>query len=196
MVFCRFGAFHIYRHPRGHEDCGGLRHSVESVPLLFSFTDDIKRSDNTKERQQSVDNSRLIFTVSLHDSKLGVWCALSVTRIIWPISFSTTINSGKYSWRRRCIQLLQPIIQWPPYRTFFGTELLFRRLCGLLFLPSRLHVTISCGDVSNDNISYKTHERTGEYFRAVRWHAYRKFLDKNSKEFLLHVIFCQVFSML
>jgi hypothetical protein len=42
----------------------------------------------------STDNPRLIQKLPFHDSKVGVWYAVSVTRILEPIFFFDAGNSG------------------------------------------------------------------------------------------------------
>lgn len=51
-------------------------------------------SQNT--RYWSVENPHMISQQPLHDEKIGVWCAMSATRIIGPIFFNTNVNSCVY----------------------------------------------------------------------------------------------------
>jgi hypothetical protein len=41
-------------------------------------------------------NPRQTFEVPLHDQKIGVWCAITASRIVGPIFFENTINSERY----------------------------------------------------------------------------------------------------
>jgi hypothetical protein len=41
-------------------------------------------------------NPRQMFEVPLHDQKIGVWCAITASRIVGPIFFENAINSERY----------------------------------------------------------------------------------------------------
>ena len=51
-------------------------------------------------------NPHVLFEKPLYDRKVGVWCAVSQTRIIGPIFFENTINSQRY-----ISDILQPFFQ-------------------------------------------------------------------------------------
>jgi predicted transcriptional regulator len=47
-------------------------------------------------RYWSAENPHNLHQVPLHDQKIGVWCAVSASRIIGPIFFDTTVNTDVY----------------------------------------------------------------------------------------------------
>jgi hypothetical protein len=51
-------------------------------------------SQNT--RYWEAENPRLLHEQPLHNQKIGVWCAVSGTRIIGPIFFDSTVNTEVY----------------------------------------------------------------------------------------------------
>jgi hypothetical protein len=70
-------------------------------PLLYFMSDEAwfhlsghVNSQNTT--YWSVDNPNTIHQQPLHDQKIGVWCAVSSTRIVGSIFFETTVNSHVY----------------------------------------------------------------------------------------------------
>ena len=44
----------------------------------------------------STDNARERLEVSLHDAKIGVWCAVSGQLVVGPTFFNNTVNSQVY----------------------------------------------------------------------------------------------------
>ncbi|KAJ4433388.1 hypothetical protein ANN_15647 [Periplaneta americana] len=72
-------------------------------PQLVMFSDEawfhLHRQVITQNtRYWSVDNLRLLHEspLALHDSKVGVWCAINAKRIIGPIFFHETLNADRY----------------------------------------------------------------------------------------------------
>lgn len=70
-------------------------------PLLYFMSDEAwfhlsgyVNSQNT--RHWSCENPHIIYEAPLHDQKIGVWCAVSGTRIVGPIFFSSIVNTDVY----------------------------------------------------------------------------------------------------
>ena len=86
-----------------------MRHGNDVLDRTF-FTDEawfslsgFVNSQNT--RIWSSENPNAIQETPLHPEKIGVWCAISRSRIIGPIFFNTTVNSDVY-----CSDILFPFI--------------------------------------------------------------------------------------
>jgi hypothetical protein len=70
-------------------------------PKLTFFTDEAWFHPNgyinaQNNRYWSSINPKQTFEVPLHDQKIGVWCAITASRIVGPIYFDNTINSERY----------------------------------------------------------------------------------------------------
>jgi hypothetical protein len=70
-------------------------------PKLTFFTDEVwfhlSRYINAQNNKYwSSINPRQSFEVLLYDQKIGVWCAITSSRIVGPIFFENTINSERY----------------------------------------------------------------------------------------------------
>ena len=70
-------------------------------PLLYFMSDKAwfhlsgyVNSQNT--HYWSSENPHVIHETSLHDLKIGVWCAVSGTKIVGPIVFESTMNTDVY----------------------------------------------------------------------------------------------------
>ena len=70
-------------------------------PLLYFMSDEVwfhlsgyVNSQNT--RYWSSENPHVIHKTPLHDLKIGVWCAVSGTRIAGPVFFESTVNTDVY----------------------------------------------------------------------------------------------------
>ena len=86
-------------------------HAGEIDPTLILFSGEawfhlggLVNSQNN--RYWSAENPMLIQEVPLHGVQVGVWCAMSATRIIGPIFFSETLNSHRY-----VTQILTPFFE-------------------------------------------------------------------------------------
>jgi hypothetical protein len=64
-----------------------------TVEAWFHLSGYINAQNN---RYWSSINPRQTFEVPLHDQKVGVWCAITASRIEGPIFFENTINSKRY----------------------------------------------------------------------------------------------------
>jgi hypothetical protein len=62
--------------------------------LYFMSSEAWFHSQNT--RYWSAENPHNLHQVPLHDQKIGVWCAVSASRIIGPTFFDTTVNTDVY----------------------------------------------------------------------------------------------------
>ena len=87
QTFCRWIRDEIFL---GHIDPNLLFFSDEA---WFHLTGYINSQNN---RYWSTDNPHQLHEVPLHDQKVGVWCAISRTRLIGPIFFDDTVNSQRY----------------------------------------------------------------------------------------------------
>jgi hypothetical protein len=67
--------------------------SFFTVEAWFHLSGYINAQNN---RYWSSINSKQTFEVSLHDQKIGVWSAITASRIVRPIFFENTINSEWY----------------------------------------------------------------------------------------------------
>jgi len=52
--------------------------------------------NSQNNRYWSTENPHQLHEIPLHDQKVGVWCAISRTRIVGPIFFHDTVNSQRY----------------------------------------------------------------------------------------------------
>lgn len=80
--------------------------------------------------------SSLVHNVLLHDIEVGVWCAVCVLRLIGCNKFRETVANchiifSKFEWwwegitglsHKMVHPHIEPIIQWPPFKAFLGTE--------------------------------------------------------------------------
>nr|XP_020451198.1 uncharacterized protein LOC109957565 [Monopterus albus] len=70
-------------------------------PLLYFMTDEawfhLSGHVNTQcTRYWSAESPHLTHETPLHDQKIGVWCAVSGTRIVGPIFFESAVNTAVY----------------------------------------------------------------------------------------------------
>lgn len=88
---------------------------------FFFFTDEawfhLNGYVNTQNnRYWSSTNPHQFREVPLHDVKVGVWCAISASRVIGPIFFEDTINSNRY-----IEQILEPFAaELTPQERYYG----------------------------------------------------------------------------
>lgn len=76
-------------------------HDGSLDPGLTFFTDEAwftlrGRVNSQNNRYWSQENPHDFHELPLHDSKIGVWCAVSENRILGPIFYEETINSDRY----------------------------------------------------------------------------------------------------
>jgi len=84
--------------------CNWIRDEIfigQIDPNLLFFSDEAwfhlsGYINSQNNRYWSTDNPHQVHEIPLHDQKIGVWCAISRTKIIGPIFFQDTVNSERY----------------------------------------------------------------------------------------------------
>jgi hypothetical protein len=76
-------------------------HDGEVDPQLVFFSDEAWFSlrghvNSQNNRHWSAENPGVIHELSLHDEKIGVWCAMNARRVIGPIFYDYTFNAVRY----------------------------------------------------------------------------------------------------
>jgi len=84
--------------------CNWIRDEIftgQIDPNLLLFSDEAwfhlsGYVNSQNNRYWAAENPHQLHEVPLHDQKVGVWCAISRTRLIGPIFFNNTVNSERY----------------------------------------------------------------------------------------------------
>ena len=70
-----------------------LNHTFFTDEVWFHLSGYVNTQNS---RTWATENPHETFEKPLHDQKIGVWCAVSRSRIIGPIFFDSTVNSNRY----------------------------------------------------------------------------------------------------